>query len=138
MKKNEFIKSLLKLIVYANSLGVRVQFIPGSDDKYVPSKKLIVIDAHPDDMEEDLIISLLHEIGHVYDETKHTAKDDMLENLTYPRIYNNPTKQVIRWAVMFERRAWKYGKKIAKELEIPISKEYDAQQKICLLSYKQK
>ena len=137
MNKNKFTKYLLKLIAYANLQGVKVQFKEGVEDKFIPSRGLILIDGDIEDYNEELIVALLHELGHVYDDKHQTVKDQKRCNKTYPRIYSkNPPKSVVKSALMFERRAWKYGKAIAKELGVTISKLYEEQQIECLEAYK--
>ncbi len=137
MNKIKFTKYLLKLVTHANLHGIKVQFKVGEEDRYIPSRNLIIIDGDIEDYDEDTLISLLHELGHVYDREHHTPKDIPKFNKAYPTIYNsNPPKSIVKYALMFERRAWRYGKDIAKRLGITLSSEYDKQAKLCIQDYR--
>lgn len=136
MNKNRFTKYLLKLVTYANLQGIKVQFKENTEDRFIPSKNLIIIEGDIEDYNEELLIALLHELGHVYDDQRQTPKDIKKCNQTYPRIYaKNPPMRIIKNALMFERRAWRYGKLIAKNLGITLTKMYKQQQEECLLAY---
>jgi hypothetical protein len=90
------------------------------------------------DMDESTEISaLLHELGHADDEVLTNKSLNRMVNKAYPRVYRGKaTKKQKKLVLECEKRAWKFGRGLAKKLRIPLGKWYDDQERECLASYK--
>lgn len=122
--------------LYAKAIHMRLEFSAyDGDGAYVPSRRLIRVD--PELSEAATIAVLLHELGHVLDDTLMSKKrfrevERAYKNLDTPR-YKKHKKAILRT----ERRAWEYGRVIAKILGIPLGKWYDKARDCRIKAYKE-
>lgn len=122
--------------LYAKAIHIKLEFSAyDGDGAYVPSKRLIRVD--PELSEAPTVAVLLHELGHALDDTLMSKKrfrevDRAYRNVDTPR-YKKHKKAILRT----ERRAWEYGKIIAKILGISLGKWYDNARDLRLKAYKE-
>jgi hypothetical protein len=124
-------KELERMIKYAEGLGIKVSFIPSSEDgteaQWEMSGKEIKIFTKKNQTKLSIILSLLHELGHhldfVYNKRRHTKKvwdavhaenptksqrriiyEDELGGAAYHEIiYNELNLKIPLWKVRVER-----------------------------------
>ncbi len=131
-----------KLLMYANAINITVEYTTNidSDGVYIPLRKLIKMDSDLGESEE--IAALLHELGHVDDDSLVAvlagAKKFKALNKAYTKIYKNKhSEKQNRMVLRCEKRAWKYGRALAKKLHIKLGKWYDSYMRECLKGYKE-
>lgn len=128
---------LRRLRAYARGIRVRLTFSceAASEGVWVPNKRAVRVDS--DLTEAQTIAVILHELGHVLDDTLITGKQFRIVNRAYAKYYDlrcsKKQRQLVKYA---EVRAWEYGRVIAKILGIRLGKWYDKESKACLKSYK--
>jgi hypothetical protein len=130
---------LKSIRLYCRAIQLKLEFSAADGDgAYVPSRRIIRVD--PELSEASTIAVLLHELGHVLDDTTiKKAKFREVER-AYTRLHKAPhrlspvhSKTIIRT----ERRAWEYGRVVAKILGIPIGRWYDKTMAGCIKAYKE-
>lgn len=127
---------LKKILHYAKAIRVKVSFIDNyiDDGVYMSHGRKIVLDGTLEDKE--LIAILLHELGHELDASLRPPVDKKIDN-AYVKVYKNKaTRNQINLVLKTERRAWSYGKVIAKKLGIPLNLWYYETMTSCIKSYK--
>lgn len=139
IKLKYYQKYLDRLLAYAKATGIKVKYKDtGDDGVYIPNRHLIRISPNLSDSHE--ISALLHELGHSLDDALvgvAGAKRFKALNKAYIRIYRNKhTPRQLRIVLRCERRAWKYGRVIAKKLHIRLGAWYDAYMQQCIEDYK--
>lgn len=124
-----------KLKLYAEACEITIEYksVDG-DGVYVPSRRKIVLD--PDLPESTEIATLLHEIGHSMDDTLINKRTEKVMDRAYKAFYDqSASKKQVEKVVECEKRAWIYGRSIAKKLRIPLGKWYDYEEKSALEGY---
>lgn len=139
LKKYEQYRS--RLLMYAKALNIKIEYTTNidSDGVYIPLRKLIKIDSDIGESEE--IAALLHELGHVDDDsltaTVQGSKKFKALNKAYTKVYKNKhSKKQSAMVLRCERRAWKYGRALAKKLRIKLGRWYDLYMQQCIQDYK--
>jgi len=128
------IKKLLRL---SKALGIKVAFIhyPGNG-AWHPAVNKISVDR---DLEgTELVSTILHELGHVVDDLANRSDREWRKlDKAYSKVYKNKasTKQ-LRLVLKHERRAWTFGREIARLLKIKLGKWYDRDEKDSIADYK--
>lgn len=125
-----------KLEDFAKSIGIKVVRRQESHDgAWIPAKNKITLDVDLSEIDE--VSTFLHELGHCLDDT--LFDDGKLINSThrsyYAVYYGKPTKIQLEKVVEVERRAWKFGKRLARRLGIRLGKWYDDAVKMSIRSY---
>lgn len=125
--------------MYAKAIGIKVTYKDtGDDGVYIPNLHLIRIDPNLSDSHE--IAALLHELGHSLDDALvgvAGAKRLRAINKAYTKIYKaKHTPKQLRIVLQCERRAWKYGRAIAKKLHIRLGAWYGSYMDQCIQDYK--
>lgn len=128
-----------KLKRFAKAMGITVTYTSEIDcaASYQPHVRRIKIDSELPQSEE--VAALLHELGHAIDDAimivnhkRHYKATDK----AYPRYYaGKGTKKDALKVLLCERRAWKYGRAIAKRLDIRLGVWYDEFMLECLEAY---
>lgn len=129
-------KYLNALKMYADAIRIKVVYKNSAEDGiYIPSRRRIEIDL---DLPESFEIAiLLHELGHSMDTVFAGEKIERSIDRAYKAIYKRKGTDIQNQLVMdCERRAWNYGRSIAKTTGIPLGKWYLEAEKHCLSSYK--
>jgi hypothetical protein len=126
---------LAKLLAYAKACEIKVIYRDEPcDGVYQPSRRTIIIDK--DLPESTEIATLLHELGHAED-------DAFLDEFTlarleklYRKVYRvKLSKRDLAQVLECERRAWQFGRAIAKKLRIPLGKWFEAEEDEALTAY---
>lgn len=103
---------------------------------YFPTRRAIVVDEDLDDTEQ--LATILHELGHVFDDVLNAPNTLEKYNRAYSDFYKNrATEQQVKLVMDCEQRAWDYGRGIAKKLRINLGKWYDVEEKEALKEYGQ-
>lgn len=129
-------KTLAKLTSLARCLRYKVIIKNTSEGaRFSELSRRIYLD--DDDSDPELVATLLHEIGHILDLTLNYKDYTEELDVAYERFYDEKAnKKQKRMVLSSEKRAWAVGKKIAKQLKIPLGKWFDDEQKVCLDSYR--
>lgn len=123
--------------LFCKSIRLRLQFSAADGDgAYLPARRIIRVD--PELSESETIAVLLHELGHVLDDTmlnKARFRDvtRAYTNLNQERPLTSVQRRTI---IRTEERAWEYGRVVAKILGIPLGRWYDKKMAYCLKAYK--
>lgn len=124
-----------KIMAYMEACAINFEFAPEPDEgAYLASRRLIRID--PDLDESTEIATMLHELGHLTDDTLLTGPKFKRISLAYKAFnekYHSPSQ--MRLILQCEQRAWMYGRGIAKKLQITLGKWYDDEEKEALAEY---
>ncbi len=120
---------------YAKGIGIKIQYTHSdSEGIYLPAQNLIKLDREMEDHE--VIGTLLHELGHVMDDVFASKKGFTRLDAAYKAVYAKKyTAKQHRLVLDCEKRAWKNGKAIAKQLKIPLGKWYTKMTRMYLGSY---
>lgn len=134
LKHYDHYRDLLE--AFAQSLGITVTYDDSDGEgAYVPSRNKIKLD--PDMSEAREIAVFLHELGHVLDDTtidySPTGELDAAYRAIYTKRYSKKQHAIV---LRCEKRAWKYGRALAKKLKIRLGKWYDTVEKENLHTYK--
>lgn len=129
-------KYLRSIEIYAKASGIVISRKDEAEEgSYSHTRRRITIDPDlPPAME---IAVLLHELGHAIDMASIKApKMKVIDNIYYD--FDRGTKSSKKRSVVLdmEKRAWYYGRAIAKMLRIRLGKWYDSTQQSCLYSYR--
>lgn len=101
---------------------------------FLPSKREIVVET--DLTDSDTIATILHELGHSEDDSFHTQGVERLIDNAYAALEKETPTSAQKQIVMdCERRAWKFGRAIAKRLQIDLGKWYSESKRHALKSY---
>lgn len=129
-------KYLKRLTLFANAIGVNIKIQPADDDGiWIPHSKTILVD---DDMPQDEeIATILHELGHALDDIVSTnVRNSQIMYNSYRAMYTSkPSKLQRKIVIAAEKKAWKYGRDIAKRLNIRLGKWYTKLEKSCIKDY---
>lgn len=127
-------KSIQKLVRLAKALNIKVVKTEyDGDAAWVPSRRVIKIDKDLDS--RDVLGSLLHELGHVFDEL--TTKELTIISRVYSRVYTDKvTKKDVEIVLLYEKRAWNIGETLADFMNIKLGKWFYEGKKDSLKSYK--
>lgn len=105
-----------------------------NDGTWFPSKRKIVLDREMDESTE--IATFLHELGHSTDDYLTNPKTEKKYDNAYRAFYKNEaTEKQNKLVLECEKRAWFYGRGIAKKLRIPLGKWYDKEEEASLKDY---
>lgn len=130
---------LNKLEDYAQACELKIEWGNGDEEGYyMPTRRKIVVDPHMTD--SATIATILHELGHVLDETLYSKGLEKVMDKAYKSVYKDkskPTRKQKARVLACERKAWQYGRGIARKLRIKLGKWYDKEEKEALLSYRQ-
>ena len=129
-------KYLLRLELYAKAIGIKLQWVENDDgSEFIPSRNKIKLSANLSDAEE--IAIFLHELGHTLDDTLvYGSMQARLSNAYIAYYDNKATKSQSKRVMQCEKRAWHYGRFIAKRCGIRLGKWYDIVRNECLKSYR--
>jgi hypothetical protein len=124
-----------KLKAYAQACEITVEWKnEDGDGAYIPSLRKIKID--PDLPDSTEIATLLHELGHSLDDTLYSKSVMRVLDRAYKAVYHKkPTQQQLQSVLDCEKRAWTFGRSIAKKLRIPLGKWYAAEEAEALKIY---
>lgn len=129
-------KYMQRLETFAKILGIKIEY--GQEDgegSFSPSHRKIKLDTDLQPSEE--VATLLHELGHAIDDMLVDKTIERSINAAYSIIYDTKGTVKQRDIVMnCEKRAWHYGRKIAKQLKIKLGKWYRNQELDCLRRYR--
>ena len=126
-----------KLAAYAKSVGIKIKRKSMDvEGVYVPYTGVIWVDQDLEDVEE--IATLLHELGHAWDDALTSMSSSARLQNAYDKIYTpHYTKHQVFLVLECEKRAWKYAKVIAKMLKIPLGKWFTKLHKEYINSYRE-
>lgn len=122
--------------LYCKTIRIKLEFSAvDGDGAYVPARRLIRVD--PELSEANTIAVLLHELGHLLDDTilnkeKFREVEKAYTSLHKRKLRPGHKKTIIRTEV----RAWEYGRVVAKILGIRLGKWYDSARAECIKAYK--
>lgn len=126
-----------KLGAYAKACEITIEYRdePG-DGAYIPARRKIVLDK--DLPESTEIATFLHELGHSLDDKLY----DKIEFKKLDRLYKLVYKGKLPAAKLpevleCEKRAWVFGRAIAKKLRIPLGSWYSREEAEALSHYEQ-
>ncbi len=121
---------------YCSAIHLSLEFSNKDDEgAYIPSLRKIRVD--PDLPESSQLAVLLHELGHVLDDTLLAKKKFRQMERAYMKVYSHKcSKKQKRVVYRAELRAWEYGRVIAKILDIRLGKWYDKYRSKCLQGYR--
>jgi hypothetical protein len=127
---------LFRLKTLAKALKITIHWrTEPSDGVYQASKRRIIID--PDLTDTETLATLLHELGHVIDDSSLDTRTSTIVGESYSVIYTDIyTAEDVDIVSKTEIRAWNYGAAIAKTLMIPMGKWYDGIAKEAIKAYK--
>lgn len=135
LKRYELYLKTIRL--YCKAIQIKLEFnAADGDGAYVPSRRIIRVD--PDLGESHTIAVLLHELGHVLDDTMVSRRRFREMEKAYTILHKGRSlpprhrKTIIRT----EQRAWEYGRVVAKILSIPVGKWYGKTRAICMKAYR--
>lgn len=137
-KLKHFDRYLQKLNNYADALGIKIKYTDIDDEgSYSPHMKRINVDPN---LTQSMELSvLIHELGHASDETIVGPNYDESLDDAYRVVYHyKHSKKQLNIVIEAEKRAWLYGRTIAKMLKIPLGKWYDDVEQECIDNYKNK
>lgn len=131
-KYHEYIR---RLELFSKALGVKVEYAPeDGEGSFSPATRKIRIDPELSEAEE--IATFLHELGHAVDDMLIDDKVYALIDKAYTIVYDKKvSKKQQALVVNCEKRAWQYGRSIAKQLKIRLGKWYTAIEVDCLRRY---
>lgn len=126
---------LQRLELYAKASNILLVLAPeDSDGAYIPSRNMIRVD--PDLTDSHQIAVILHELGHSLDDRLVDKKFASRVDRVYSSYYAGKIKGTqLEFLLDTERRAWEYGRAIAKITKIPLGQWYDAAKDYCLRTY---
>lgn len=124
---------LARLKKYTKASGIKL-WLDDMESSYSPAARRLRLDT---DLEQTHVIaSFLHELGHSLDDSLAARSSRSLDK-AYTAIYKEKhTPKQMDLVIECEKRAWEYGRKIAKILKIRLGKWYDDYQKECLAAYR--
>lgn len=135
LKHYERYRTLLQ--VFAKACRLRIRYSHTREDSFVPTRNRVNIEKGQEESEEIAVI--LHELGHFLDYTtapeKWTTELDKAYRMAYADKRMSPRNR--RMVLACERRAWKYGRRLARQLKISLGRWYDEHEDACLKSYKE-
>lgn len=125
-----------KILFYAKAMGIKMEFKDvDCGGQYMPSRRRIQIDKDLTQVEE--IGVMLHELGHALDDHLIAIPGFTSIDRAYRAVYNKKySPNQLRIVVECEKRAWKYGKVIAKMLNIRLGKWYDKCTRAAVADYR--
>lgn len=124
---------LKRINLFLKSLGVKVK--KNGEYKYVISKRTVTVETGED--ETTHIASFLHEAGHMLDHMINESFNNTTISKAYGRIYTTKySTSDLSVVLIVEKRAWNYGRILAKNLGIGLGKWYDKEEKEALASYR--
>lgn len=139
-KKPDFNLYYNKIIDYAKLCSVTILHVETLTDKtekngvFLGDYRTINISGQMG--EAELICTLLHELGHFEDDCNH--KEDPAVVIAYDKLYKDKKLTPIQKnkILLSEKRAWDYGRGIAKKLNIPLGSWYNKSEKKALATYR--
>jgi hypothetical protein len=126
-----------KLKAYAKACEISIVYrTEPCDGAYIPTRREVVLD--PDLEESTEVAVLLHELGHSLDDSLFTKTyDRKLDRALTAADNGTATPEQVEMVIECEKRAWVYGRSIAKRLRIRLGKWYDKEESNNLLSYRE-
>lgn len=120
---------------FAQTLGIKVKKgCEDSEGSYSPKARRITLDE--DNTESQDVGAFLHELGHAVDEMLLNNKIKDSINEVYEIVYRKSVSPRQRAILMNnEKRAWMYGRSIAKQLNIRLGNWYGDLELDCLKRY---
>jgi Zn-dependent peptidase ImmA (M78 family) len=136
-KLKNYDKYLEKIEHYAQACEITIKYgQEDGDGSYSPARRTVKIDENLSDSAE--LATLLHELGHVLDDSTRQRFEEPKLSSAYNAVYNKkPTKKQIELVLECEEAAWVYARAIAKKLRIPLGKWFDDEMKDGLDSYRE-
>jgi hypothetical protein len=125
-----------KLLGYAQACEINVEYKPeDGDGAWISTRRKIRID--PDLAPSTEIATLLHELGHVLDDTRSKGGMDQRIEKAYHAVYHKkPTRKQHEMVLKRERAAWEHGRGIAKKLRIRLGKWFEDEMAEALREYR--
>lgn len=120
---------------FANTLGIKIEYAENdSEGSFSQAHRKIRVDVGLCEAED--IATILHELGHAMDTLLVTPTISKHIEKAYEVVYNRkPTRRQQSLVMGCEKRAWLYGRSIAKQLKIRLGKWYFQFERDCLKSY---
>jgi hypothetical protein len=127
---------LKKIRLYCQTVRTKIEFCNvDGDGAWVPARRLIRVD--PELTEPHIIAVLLHELGHLLDDTLMTKAKFREIDKAYGKLYSTrPAPNRKKTIYRTEVRAWEYGRVVAKILGIRLGLWYNNVRADCLKGYK--
>lgn len=135
-KLKNFDVYLQKLEHYAKASRLKLEYCERitCGGLFIPSKRKIVVES--DLTDSDTIATILHELGHSIDDSLLTQGSERTIDKAYTAFAKGThTPEQKRNLMHCERRAWRFGKAIAKRLQIKLGKWYADSRQYALKSY---
>lgn len=135
-KLKGFVGYKSRLELYAMAVGIRIEYTEHEDESaYVPSRSMIKLHDGLSNSEE--IAIFLHELGHAMDDAFRNRVEEQSLSRAYVAVYEKRSTEG-QDALVYEceRRAWRFGKAIAKRCRIRTGKWYDKVRNECLACYR--
>lgn len=139
MKLKNYKTYLKQIKSYARLCNVEIQFKKEVDGvgEYVPNRRRVALEKSLS--QSEIISTLLHEFGHFIDDLRNP------ENNFNNKFHNdgrtaieqerNPTLQQKKKILKLEKEAWKNGRALARQLNIPLGNWFYRDEKSALNSY---
>ncbi len=135
MDLKHYCKYIKCIRLYTKAIQLRLEFKETPyGGVFFPSRRLIRID--PGLSESKTVAALLHELGHVLDDTIVSSKKFRQMEKAYAGAYSKQSKKQAEVVYRTELRAWEYGRVVAKILGIKVGKWYNAYRRECLKGYR--
>jgi hypothetical protein len=134
LKNYDYYKDKLEQYAAACEITVERKSYAG-DGAYMPSQRKVVLDV--DLPESTEIATFLHELGHSMDDTLLSKSYEKKLSRAYRAVYEKlPTQSQLQEVIECERRAWIFGRALAKKLRIPLGKWYESEEADALGLYR--
>ena len=140
MKLKNYRLYLKKLKSYSKLCGIKVEFRKEVDGigAYVPSRRSIVIETSLS--QSHTISTLLHELGHFVDDFRNPNNhfNNRFHNDGRTAIENERalTARQKKKVLQLEREAWKNGRALARQLNIPLGRWFFQDEKSSFNTYR--
>lgn len=114
---------LKSIKAYCKAIHMKLEFSELDDDgAFIPSKRMVRVS--PNLPESTTIAVLLHELGHALDFVLMRPPQYRQTEAAYRNLYKIKYTRHQKTVLLTERRAWEYGKAVAKTIGIPLGQWY--------------
>lgn len=131
-----FSSYLSRLELYAQANNIKVHYTDNDDyGSYSYRGRRLKLDEDLTHSEE--IASFLHELGHAMDDEVIGQQTGALAHAYYNLYEEKFSIKEKNMVVACEKRAWHYGRVIAKKLKIRLGKWFDIVENDCITTYEE-